>query len=238
MFSWVGGEDPFAGRRLWPAVAGHDRPGWRPPAWPHPHCPAGEHPADQMTIEPELTLRTPLVRCPGCYAVCARSNAWVPVLVDPHRQRAEPVADTICLTAAAGPRPAAAGRIALCADRRPVGHVDVAFCAACRRAVIETVHVDEAMRRHGIGRVLVAAAWARAPGYSWSTAHPDPADDGTARAFWAGLNWSGAGAPQRCHCMHLAAAAEQRAAQQSWPRPPRTAAAAPAVGAADYARRR
>ncbi|MFJ9782618.1 hypothetical protein ACIRSS_23760 [Amycolatopsis sp. NPDC101161] len=53
--------------------------------------------------------------------------------------------------------------------------------------MIGPVQVDSSYRRHGFGRVLVAAALARAAGYRWSTTAIS--ESVSARAFCAALCW-------------------------------------------------
>ncbi|OLF16172.1 hypothetical protein BU204_18330 [Actinophytocola xanthii] len=95
---------------------------------------------------------------------------------------------------------AGVGQLRMRLDGVVVADADLAVCAPCRRAVLEQVRVDEAHRRLGYGRVLVAAALAVAPpgqGYDWSTT--TVLNSPATRAFWAAVGWPGQlGRPDRC----------------------------------------
>lgn len=97
------------------------------------------------------------------------------------------------------------GRIEIRLDNDPIGDIDFAACGPCRRAVLEQVRVDDAYRRLGFGRVLVAAALTRAPAdlYTWSTTAMERTL--AARAFWASTEFPGQlGTPDYCTDMRTA----------------------------------
>ncbi|WP_431879017.1 hypothetical protein [Amycolatopsis sacchari] len=119
--------------------------------------------------------------CWACDAVDQDPADWV--LVDPARQLRPDKTRGMGLELVVHPpaSSAAAGRIEIRLDRSAAGHVDVALCARCRLGVLEDLHVEPPHRRYGLGRVLVAAALSRGPGYAWSSSSGEPA------AFWAAI---------------------------------------------------
>ncbi|MQA10529.1 MAG: GNAT family N-acetyltransferase [Pseudonocardiaceae bacterium] len=125
------------------------------------------------------------ITCEVCYALKDPLATWY--LIDPTEQYSAEDADTMGLVLVLIP-PAmrgGLGHIELWLGGVSVGDIDLRACGPCRRAVLEHVRVDEKYRRMGYGRVLVAAAVARAPGYSWSTTTMDTSL--ATRAFWAAV---------------------------------------------------
>lgn len=140
--------------------------------------------------------------CQACKA-SGRDGRWA--LIDPTRQATPDTASNSGLTLVATPPPqrAGVGRIQIRLDRSVLGDIDLSLCPVEQRAVIEHVRVDEQYRRHGFGRVLVAAALARAPHYTWSTT---AVTNEHARAFWAAVAPPIAiGEPHWCSHMRIAA---------------------------------
>jgi GNAT superfamily N-acetyltransferase len=96
---------------------------------------------------------------------------------------APPTQTKLLLDIARPPVRAGVGQIVAKLDGVPIADVDLRMCPVDERGVIEHVRVDEQFLRRGLGTVLVAAALARGPGYTWSTTAVDKAV--AARAFWA-----------------------------------------------------
>ncbi|WP_091508231.1 GNAT family N-acetyltransferase [Amycolatopsis sacchari] len=144
----------------------------------------------------------PVTYCAAC-RTARRRGAWAEL--DPAEQTTNQTAPQqgLALIAVPPSRRAGIGRIEVRLDRERLGYVGLALCSVERRAVIEEVEVGEPYRRHGFGRLLIAAAVARAPLYHWSTA---AVPDGPARAFLAAVAPPAAiGEPFRCSHMRLAA---------------------------------
>lgn len=147
----------------------------------------------------------PDVTCRVCAALGNGPATWC--LINPTSQYPADAAPVRGLALVVFPpsRRGGIGRIELRLNTRVTGEVHLAACGPCRRAVITRVEVAEApvsFRRLGYGRVLVAAALARAPAtrYRWSTAAlPDTVE---ARAFWAAIDFPGeVGRPGYCSDM-------------------------------------
>ncbi|HET6502278.1 MAG TPA: GNAT family N-acetyltransferase [Amycolatopsis sp.] len=146
----------------------------------------------------------PDVTCRVCAAL-GDTATWC--LLDPTRQPAAEAAPERGLTLVRFPpaRRAGIGRIELQLNGQTVGEVSLAACGPCRRAVLTGIRVDDVpvnYRRLGYGRVLVAAALARAPAarYRWSTTALR--DTVEARAFWAAVGFPGTvGHPTYCSDM-------------------------------------
>jgi GNAT superfamily N-acetyltransferase len=81
---------------------------------------------------------------------------------------------------------AGVGRIELRIRGVVFGWVDVQLCGIERRGVLVRVEVIEQQRRRGVGSVLIDAAFARGPGYTWSMR--PLLDTAEVRAFWASLD--------------------------------------------------
>ncbi|MDT8913465.1 GNAT family N-acetyltransferase [Amycolatopsis sp. PS_44_ISF1] len=99
-------------------------------------------------------------------------------------------------------RPAGVGYLALQIHGRAVADIDLQLCQLDHIGVIEQVSVDLGYRRRGLATVLVAAALARGPGFSWSTTAIDATV--AARAFWASLDTAEPlqfGQPRYCNHM-------------------------------------
>ena len=97
---------------------------------------------------------------------------------------------------------AAPGRIELRVDGQPRSAVEVSLCGQDRTGVLGTVHTDEPYRRLGYGRVLVLAALARGPGYTWSTmTSKELSSTETAAAFLRSLPLSSGEEPR--YCQHM-----------------------------------
>lgn len=146
----------------------------------------------------------PDVTCRVCAALGDPVATWC--LIDPARQFALPSAPERGLVLVVIPpvERGATGRIELRLSGQAVAEVCLAACGPCRRAVITALDVEAARRRLGYGRVLVAAALARAPQarYRWSTA-PLP-DTVEACAFWSAVGFPGTvGKPHFCSDMRL-----------------------------------
>ncbi|UMP00033.1 hypothetical protein [Amycolatopsis sp. EV170708-02-1] len=61
------------------------------------------------------------------------------------------------------------GAIQLHLRRTIFGEIRFSLCGIDRRAILVHIEVEKKHRRRGAGRVLVAAAAARAPRYDWTT---------------------------------------------------------------------
>jgi GNAT superfamily N-acetyltransferase len=79
---------------------------------------------------------------------------------------------------------AGVGRIELSIRGTVWAYADMQLCGIERRGVLVHLAVDVPHRRRGLGRVLLDAALARGPGYTWSTVKFNE-DDVTLRAFRA-----------------------------------------------------
>ncbi|MET7990540.1 GNAT family N-acetyltransferase [Amycolatopsis sp. NPDC005232] len=79
------------------------------------------------------------------------------------------------------------GRIELHIRGEVFGYVGVQLCGIDRRGVLVHVAAAERHRRRGIGGLMVDAALARGPGYTWSTA-PFDLDDVELKAFRSTLD--------------------------------------------------
>ena len=88
---------------------------------------------------------------------------------------------------------------------KTVGDIDVVLCPIEKRAVLEHVRVDESYRRHGYGRVLVAAALTLGRDYDWSMTAVNKSIE--ARAFWARIGLPGPTVPAYCSHMQEASGA-------------------------------
>ncbi|HEX6360867.1 GNAT family N-acetyltransferase [Actinophytocola sp.] len=151
-------------------------------------------------------LRLARQTCEACWALHDERASWC--LVDPAVQHQADTAPAYRLALVRIPPDeprGGIGQLQLQPDGDVRGDVDLAVCGPCRRAVLEQIRVDPAYRRHGYGRVLIAAALTLAPGYDWSTTTVDW-DDPVARAFWAAIDWPGQlGTPAYCTDMQRAA---------------------------------
>jgi len=142
------------------------------------------------------------ITCRVCAALRDPAANWC--LLDPARQYPADSAPGQGLVLAVVPPSARGGigRIELRLARRPVGEVALAACGPCHRAVLVRVLVPDEHRRLGYGRVLIAAALARAPAsrYHWSTVRgPETV---AAKAFWAAVRFPGKiGEPGYCSDM-------------------------------------
>lgn len=85
---------------------------------------------------------------------------------------------------------------------------------ASRRAVLLDLHVEEKHRRRGAGTTLLAAAVARAPGYTWSTTPIGP--DPIAVAFAAHVPLPGSAPAFACTHQVRAGAVGDRASWTRW----------------------
>lgn len=144
------------------------------------------------------------VTCRVCLELGHEPATWG--LIDPAKQTTEPTGRGLQLVVTAPPVRGGVGRIALHVDHSCLADVDLMICGPCRRAVLEQIRVDEEVRRLGYGRLVVAAALARAPAdqYHWSTT--ETADSTEARAFWSRVPFPGTlGEPIYCSDMRLAA---------------------------------
>lgn len=146
---------------------------------------------------------SPTVTCRLCSEIRAQRATWL--LIDPARQYIThaPREHRPALIAHPPLERTGVGSIQLKRRGVIVGDVDISICGPCRRAVLESIRVDDAHRRRGYGLVLLAAAVARAPidQYDWSsTAVPDTV---TARGFWSVAEFPGTlGTPNYCTDMH------------------------------------
>jgi GNAT superfamily N-acetyltransferase len=128
-------------------------------------------------------------------------------VVDPSRQydaSAAP-ADGLVLVRVPPARRGAPGRIELRLTGKTVGDIDLVLCPIEKRAVLKHVRVDESYRRHGYGRVLVAAALTLGRDYDWSTIAVNQSIE--ARAFWARIGPPGPTVPAYCSHMQEASGA-------------------------------
>lgn len=140
--------------------------------------------------------------CRACRAA-GRPGAWA--TIDPARQATPDTAtgDGLELVAIPPAQRAGVGQIEIHLRRAVLGDIDLSLCRVEQRAVIEHIRVDETYRRYGFGRVLVAAALARAPRYHWSSTE---ITTDHARAFWAAVAPPIAlGEPHWCSHMLIAA---------------------------------
>jgi GNAT superfamily N-acetyltransferase len=124
-------------------------------------------------------------------------------VVDPSRQYDASAAPTDGLVLVRVPpaRRAAPGRIELRLAGKTVGDIDVVLCpidGETRRA--GTTRVDELYRRHGYGRVLVAAALTLGRDYDWSTTAVNKSIE-VRTFFWARIGPPGPTVP--AYCSHM-----------------------------------
>lgn len=89
------------------------------------------------------------------------------------------------------------GRIELRLEGATVGAATLTCCLSCRTGTLDDVHVTADHRLLGYGRTLVAAAFARAPAYTWTA--PIPGNT-SGRAFRTRIDVPRAGAA----CAHRA----------------------------------
>jgi GNAT superfamily N-acetyltransferase len=178
-------------------------PGVRPP----PTCLRG-HDLELATVRSSYHHLYGLTEltCNICYELRDERASWC--LIDPAKQHQANSAPDRGLVLVRLPPPdrGGVGQLQLQLDGVPRADLDLAVCPPCRRAVLEQVRVDEGTRRHGYGRVLVAAALTMAAPteYRWSTT--SVSRDPVARAFWAGIGWPGVlGTPDYCTDMDRAA---------------------------------
>ncbi|WP_246272163.1 GNAT family N-acetyltransferase [Amycolatopsis acididurans] len=146
-------------------------------------------------------LGTYVDSCNAC-RVARRNGDWVPI--DPALQHPADTAPGkgIALVVVPPPVRAGVGHVRVHLNGTSIGDIDLSLCPVDQRAVIEQVRVDEDYRRHGFGRLLVAAALARAPHYTWSTTTVTARE---ARAFWAAVGEpTNIGEPHWCSHMRIA----------------------------------
>ncbi|MGY6658696.1 hypothetical protein ACXIZN_41710 [Amycolatopsis sp. TRM77291] len=142
--------------------------------------------------------RAPEWLCEACYALPGRAGTWAMIDPAPARHVTEDQADEYGLRLVLL-RPATAagiGAIQLRLGHTVFGEIRFSLCGIDRRAVLIHVEVEEKHRRRGAGRVLVAAAAARAPRYDWTTL-PIGHDPITV-AFWARVGAIGPPSPYPC----------------------------------------
>jgi hypothetical protein len=145
------------------------------------------------------------ITCLVCHKLNPKTASWA--LIDPTRQVTPDAVRGTGLELVAIPPPirAGIGRIELRLDGDVLGDIDLTLCSVDQRGVIEHVRVDRGRyRRHGYSRLLVAAARARGPNYTWTTTNVE--DTVEARAFWATVGWPGVGEPK--YCSHQQEAAD------------------------------
>ncbi len=157
----------------------------------------------RATIGYSQLYGTYTVSCEVCRELDHEHATWA--LVDPFAQVAEPGQGLELVVTPPSTR-GGLGQITLHVDRRSIADVDLMICGPCRRAVLEQIRVDQECQRRGFGRLLVAAALARAPidYYYWSTTSLNSSTE--TRAFWSRVPFSGAlGEPNYCSDMRTAA---------------------------------
>jgi GNAT superfamily N-acetyltransferase len=145
------------------------------------------------------------ITCGVCYSLRDPLASWC--LINPARQHTLDTAPHAGLILVRIPPEVrgGTGQLQLWVDGIALADIDLAICGPCNRGVIEHVRTDEPHRRHGYGRVLIAAALSLASPteYRWSTTKVS--DDPVARAFWAGIDWPGElGQPAYCTDMERA----------------------------------
>ncbi|EWM19873.1 GNAT family N-acetyltransferase [Kutzneria sp. 744] len=111
----------------------------------------------------------------ACTPTARRRAEWAHL--DVARQHAADAAPTgglvlIALPPATG---AMTGHIELRLDGATVGAATLTCCLSCHTGTLDDVHVTPDHRRLGYGRTLVAAAFARAPAYTWTAPIPGSA---------------------------------------------------------------
>lgn len=152
--------------------------------------------------------------CLACRALNPEAGRWVQI--DPAVQVPEDRVDPTRLQLAVTP-PAVrygVGAIRLRLGSTIFGYVELTLCEVDRRAVLLGLEVEPAHRRRGAGRVLVAAAVARAAGYDWSTV--PVGTDPVAVAFAARTRLPGPAPPYACSHQVAAGAVSERARWTRW----------------------
>ncbi|HEY2041654.1 MAG TPA: GNAT family N-acetyltransferase [Jatrophihabitans sp.] len=133
------------------------------------------------------TMRLATSTCELCRTLRLPRDSW---FVIDHRPEQHPgvlalrADNPVQLTPRAPRVRGGVGRIELSVRGTVWAYVDVQLCGIERRGVLVYLAVDGPHRRRGLGRVLLDAALARGPGYTWSTVKFDE-DDVTLRAFRA-----------------------------------------------------
>ncbi|WP_037305701.1 GNAT family N-acetyltransferase [Amycolatopsis orientalis] len=94
------------------------------------------------------------------------------------------------------PTAAGIGAIQLRLGHTAFGEIRFSLCGHDRRAILVSVGVEEKHRRRGAGRVLVAAARARATRYHWTML--PLGEDPVTVAFWATVGAVGPQSPHPC----------------------------------------
>lgn len=109
----------------------------------------------------------------GCDPAARRVAEWAHLDVTAQHTPATAPGEGLVLVAHPPAAGTLAGRIGLCLDGTEVGCATASLCVPCRAASLDYVHVAAEYRRLGFGRVLVAAAIARAPSYRWTAPLPE-----------------------------------------------------------------
>ncbi|MEU3623002.1 GNAT family N-acetyltransferase [Amycolatopsis coloradensis] len=181
--------------RQWHTLEVPLRPGTGTPArcpWGHDLAVAGVRQGwSQDYRSPEWT-------CEACHALSAGSGVWAMIDPGPARQVTEDHVDEygLRLVLLRPPTAAGIGAIQLRMGHTTFGEIRFSLCGPDRRAVLVSVEVEEKHRRRGAGRILVAAARARATRYHWTML--PLGEDPVAVAFWATVGALGPHNPHPC----------------------------------------